>query len=364
MEEPHPDAGHPGGTPPEAVVTAPPRREHRSRFGDTSGGARGGAPALCVVMPVYNAAAYVAEAMRSILAQDYADYEFLIVDNGSTDGSRAVTCGIADPRIRLHCLEENCGPPGALNVALRLTEAPLLARMDADDVALPGRLAAQMAYMRAHPEVALLGTQWCGIDEHGRRRTTWSLPVTERDVRWKSMFNSPFVHAAVCMRRDAIVRLGGYDTRYRYAADFDLWSRCLRQGGRLANLDRRYMLIRTHPGQDGAVAKRRALLAESAAIARDNIAWCTGLAPEAARVENLIRVLDWGAPRTRAEALDALDLFRAIAAAFARAQRCSPGRFYARTLVRFGWHERALPPTKRLRLACRGMGSFMGLPCA
>src|SRR6476661_6105481 len=126
-------------------------------------------PPVSVLMPVYNAGRYVAEAVESILGQTYADFEFLIVDDGSTDRSRAILERYAarDPRIRL-VSRPNTGYAAALNELLGLARGELVARMDADDVALPERLLRQVNYLRAHPEVVCVGTAVHLIDGGGR----------------------------------------------------------------------------------------------------------------------------------------------------------------------------------------------------
>src|ERR1044071_3222306 len=115
-------------------------------------------PAVSVLMAVYNGERHLQAAIDSILAQTFTDFALVIVDDGSTDGSRAIVAGCDDPRIRLIALERNGGLSAALNAGLAAIESPLVARQDADDLSEPDRLARQMAVMRERPDLAILGS--------------------------------------------------------------------------------------------------------------------------------------------------------------------------------------------------------------
>src|SRR5205823_4798077 len=125
-------------------------------------------PVISVVMPVYNAASYVADAVKSIMAQTFDDFEFIAVNDGSTDRSEAILNEFAraDRRIRV-ISRANTGIVGALNDGIAAAEAELIARMDADDVSSPQRLQRQLAYMQAHPECVALGGRVIGTDPYG-----------------------------------------------------------------------------------------------------------------------------------------------------------------------------------------------------
>ena len=127
-------------------------------------------PRVSVVMPVYNAEGFVEAAARSILDQTFTDLELIAVDDGSTDGSGAILdrLAAADPRLRI-VRRPNTGVTGALNDGLAAARAPLIARMDADDVSAPTRLEKQLAYLDAHPDIGLLGCAWTTCPADGRR---------------------------------------------------------------------------------------------------------------------------------------------------------------------------------------------------
>jgi glycosyltransferase involved in cell wall biosynthesis len=179
-------------------------------------------PPLSVVMPVRNALPYLDEAVESILGQSFADFEFVIRDDGSTDGSTEALREWArrDARIRLFEGEEPLGPAGSSNFVMRRARARLVARMDADDVSRPNRLRRQIELFRARPDAGLVACLWEGIDRAGRR-------VRRRDrsrLLRRSPF-SPFAHGSIMLRRELFEQVGGYRTRCDYWEDIDLYLR-------------------------------------------------------------------------------------------------------------------------------------------
>jgi glycosyltransferase involved in cell wall biosynthesis len=187
-------------------------------------------PAVTVLMSVYNGRAYLREALDSLLAQTFTDFELLIVDDGSTDGSAEIVASCSDSRIRLLRNGSNLGLTRSLNLGLHAASAELIARHDADDVSEPTRLARQVNFLTRSPETALLGTQAYYINARGRRRDSglWHKATTVAGARFQALFQNPFFHTSVMFRR-AIVRdvLGGYDEILRTNQDFELWSRLL-----------------------------------------------------------------------------------------------------------------------------------------
>lgn len=204
-------------------------------------------PPVSVLMPVYNAGRYVAEAVESILGQTYADFEFLIVDDGSTDRSRAILERYAarDPRIRL-VSRPNTGYAAALNELLGLARGELVARMDADDVALPERLLRQVNYLRAHPEVVCVGTAVHFIDGGGRFLRDGHPGMENEEIQERALAGDcPLNHPSVMMRRAAVEVAGGYHPEFQPAEDLDLWLR-LGEVGSLTNLPDVLMKYRQH----------------------------------------------------------------------------------------------------------------------
>ena len=203
---------------------------------------------VSLLMGVYNGEEYLAEAMDSILSQTLSDFELIVVDDGSTDGSpkRLADYAARDKRVRV-VTQKNAGLTAALNAAAKLANAPLLARMDPDDVALPTRLAEQVAFMDAHPEITLLGTRVILIDPYGTAYQYPLHPLTHEEIDAKLMQGEGWaiVHPVAMMRREAFERVGGYDERFRTSQDFDLWLR-MAETGRLANLETPLLKYRQH----------------------------------------------------------------------------------------------------------------------
>lgn len=188
-----------------------------------------GLPPVSVIMAVYNGERYVAEAVESVLRQTHRDFEFIIVDDGSTDGTRAILDGYAarDGRIKLN-VQANADQPTSLNRALAAASCEWVAVLDADDVCMPHRLETQLRALRRLPSVCVLGSYAFWMDQAGGNRGIRPLGPTsmtefeelvERDGR------VAIVHPSVMMHRPTILALGGYDPRFGAAADMELWSR-------------------------------------------------------------------------------------------------------------------------------------------
>jgi glycosyltransferase involved in cell wall biosynthesis len=183
-------------------------------------------------MPTRNALPYLDEAVRSILSQSHGDFEFVILDDGSDDGSRERLryWAATDGRIRLIEGERSLGPVGSSNLVVENARAPIIARMDSDDVSTPDRLERQLELLRRHPEAVLVGSVWEGIDRHGRM-------VREADCSkvGENGFAAPFAHGSVMFRREAFLRAGGYRLETAYWEDLDLFLRIARQGSVLVS---------------------------------------------------------------------------------------------------------------------------------
>ena len=183
-------------------------------------------PRISVVMPVYNAAAVVGEAVESILNQTFGDFEFIIVDDGSADDSGRILREYArrDDRIKLYT-QENGGLIPSLNRCCRIAQGRYIARMDADDISLPTRFEKQFRFLEAHAEIGVLGTWIQDIDEHGTPRTAWPVPTDPAVIRWFLMFGNCIAHASVMMRREVLERAGYYRADALHVEDYDLWIR-------------------------------------------------------------------------------------------------------------------------------------------
>jgi glycosyl transferase family 2 len=184
-------------------------------------------------MPVFNRERFVDAAIDSVLTQDFADLELLVVDDGSSDRTPELLrswCA-RDPRVVVVTSSENLGIPGALNLGLQHARAPLIARFDSDDLMMPGRLAAQVAVLNGCPEVVLVSCAYDIIDVDGNYRGTWREDEPHEVVRYLlNFYNIVGGHGQVMFRRAEVLAEGGYDSRYPSSEDYDLWVRLLRRG--------------------------------------------------------------------------------------------------------------------------------------
>lgn len=204
---------------------------------------------VSVTMVVCNVDRFLAEAIESILGQTFRDFEFIIVDFGSTDNSKSIisTYAAADSRVKFHEIP-HCGLADARNAACSLAQGKYLAIMDADDVSLPNRLLWEVQFMEAHPEVGVVGGAVECIDAAGRVLTTWSHPTENRMIQLALNERCPLFQPTVLMRRDAFVGVGGYRAPFAQAEDYDLWLR-IAERYQLANLEQVVFRRRFHPSQ-------------------------------------------------------------------------------------------------------------------
>jgi glycosyltransferase involved in cell wall biosynthesis len=182
-------------------------------------------PRVTVLMPVSDAEQFLAEAIESILAQTFADFEFLIIDDGSADSSRAIILGYDDSRIRLLANDRNIGVTQTLNRGTQEARGRYLARMDADDVSMRERLERQVAHLEANPECALVTSFAAIIDNDSERVGDLCSDLSPQELDRKLQLNNHVIHGAVMMRTDVVRRLGAYDESMWHSQDYDLWLR-------------------------------------------------------------------------------------------------------------------------------------------
>lgn len=206
-------------------------------------------------MTVYNNGKYLHQAMQSILAQTFGDFEFLIIDDASQDNSVEIIKSFDDKRIRLVVQEKNCGQTASLNKGLQLAKGRYIARIDADDVAFPERLAKQYEFVGASgPDFGVVGTRFTFIDAEGDAIFTPRLAGGESDILWHLLFTCPVAHPSVLMEKTAVLEVGGYDSSFRYVQDQILWTRLLKKKFKIYNLEGApLMQVRLHP--DSATQK-------------------------------------------------------------------------------------------------------------
>lgn len=206
-------------------------------------------------MPAYNAEATIAEAMESVLAQDFTQFELLLLDDGSADRTRQIAERLAARDRRIKVISRNKrGIVASLNELCTMARAPLIARMDADDICEPQRLSKQVAFLDDHPGYGLVGCRASAIDQRGRTiaRLAATIACTHEEIVSALEQHNPIYHPAVLIRRNLLLRAGGYRPAYRGAEDYDLWLR-LSEMTRLANLPERLLRYRFHPQQVSSI---------------------------------------------------------------------------------------------------------------
>lgn len=213
-------------------------------------------PLVTVLLPVYNGAPYLAEAISSILDQSWEDLELIIINDGSTDGSGDIAKRFADSRIR-YFEQKNAGLAATLNRGIGLARGSYIARQDADDISKPERLAKQVAYLDANAGCGLIGT-WADLLRDGATSNMVLKHPTESDmIKIDLLFSNPFVHSSVMMRKDCVQVLGGYaeDSLRQPPEDFELWSRVARRYD-LANIPESLVIYREVTGSLSRSADR------------------------------------------------------------------------------------------------------------
>ena len=215
-------------------------------------------PRVTVLMSVHNGGRWLRPAIDSVLAQTWRDFEFLILDDASTDDSVAQIETIQDPRVRLIRLPENIGLTRSLNCGLHAARGEIIARQDSDDLSAPERLAKQIAFLDSHPKVAVVGAQARLIDAEGRSRGNRDLPIEPASVRWLSLLDNPVIHTAATFRTRIIrEELGGYDESFPCCQDYDLWTRVMARHD-IRNLRERLVQVREHGGSISATRRAEA----------------------------------------------------------------------------------------------------------
>ncbi len=182
-------------------------------------------PTISVLMPVYNCALYLVEAVESILNQTFTDFELIILDDCSTDNSADIAKSFTDKRIIYHRNDTNLGLANNLNVGLRMAKGKYIARMDGDDISLPERFQTQIDFLESHPDIDLCS---CGLQMFGTENTIWVRESDPEAVKITMMFYSPVLHATSVWRKDSFEKHQlYYDQETFPAEDYDLWSRAI-----------------------------------------------------------------------------------------------------------------------------------------
>jgi glycosyltransferase involved in cell wall biosynthesis len=209
-------------------------------------------PLVSVIIPTYNRADLLPEAIRSVLSQTITDFELIIVDDGSSDDTRQLVETFADPRIR-YIYQENKGISGAMNTGLGAARGDYIARLDSDDRWLPTILAEQLAIFEAHPEIGIVYAKAQAMDINGNPMAqTLGAPGHFPGQTFKSLLYGDFGSAiSTLVRRECYERIGGYDTHLKANEDWDVWIRLARYYP-FYFLDQVLANFRYHPGRSTA----------------------------------------------------------------------------------------------------------------
>lgn len=202
---------------------------------------------VTVLMTVYNGTKYLKECIDSVLGQTFKDFEFLIVDDCSTDGSRDFIKSYGDDRIRLIENEKNMGQVRSLNIGLDCASGEYIARMDQDDIMIKDRLGRQSDFLDRRQDVAIVGTWGEVIDGNGKVFEKYHCPLEYEEIIGSALFGGQFLmHISAFFRKDAVVDVGKYDESLFFAEDYDLWTRLLLKGYRFANIPEILAKFRYH----------------------------------------------------------------------------------------------------------------------
>jgi glycosyltransferase involved in cell wall biosynthesis len=242
-------------------------------------------PLVSVILAVRNGGSDLPKAIDTILTQTFTNFELIVVDNGSTDGTSTFLKSIEDPRLRVVFRSEP-GLAGALNEGIANARGRYIARQDHDDWALPTRMERQVQFLDAHPDHALVGTRadiWVGDTPSQRFHDH---PADDAELRFELLFNNPFVHSSVMIRKSALDEVGVYttDPERQPPEDYELWSRLARRF-RLANLPERLTIYREVPSSISR-AGAQPFIEKLVMISSENLAYATGEAqPQRAHID-------------------------------------------------------------------------------
>jgi glycosyltransferase involved in cell wall biosynthesis len=210
---------------------------------------------ITIVMPVYNTKKYVDQAIQSILNQSFQDFEFIIIDDGSTDKSLSIIKSFNDKRIQIIQNKKNLGLIKTLNKGIDLAKGKYIARMDADDIAKPERLAKQLRFLEKHTNYALVGTQANFIFGDKLSNSQFHMEINSDLLAALSLFNCPFIHPSVMIRTD-ILKEFYYEEGFTAAEDYELWTRILRKYS-CANLTESLLNYRLHDNNISTVQNNK-----------------------------------------------------------------------------------------------------------
>ncbi|MEA5390456.1 glycosyltransferase [Cyanobium gracile UHCC 0139] len=293
---------------------------------------------ISVLLPVRDAEAHLVAALESLIHQSERRIEIIAIDDGSRDATPRLLAGMADRDPRLTVVRQpRDGLVAALNRGLALARAPLVARMDGDDIAHPQRLERQAAFLAAHPDVAVVGSAIRVVDRRGQWLRDQAYPTEPAAVARALQVANCLAHPSVMLRREAVLAAGGYRGAFVMAEDFDLWLR-LSEHHSLANLPTPLLDYRDHPAQASWCHIEQRILSELAALAcaRERRAGRPDPAPRTVVSSDHLRAMGMDGPSVARETA-----LRAIGAV--REAMASGHREAGAAALQLCWRQRGLP---------------------
>lgn len=233
-------------------------------------------PLVTVLMPVYNAGKYLKLSMESVLAQSYRDFEFLIINDCSTDNSMDIIRSFEDSRLTVYSNATNIGQTKSLNVGLNLAKGKYIIVNDSDDLSLPKRIEKQLSFIINNPQYIVVGTSAMIIGRGGDMQRTFLKPIDPREITFWILSDTPIIHGSVIMQRDAVLAQGGYNEGFKLCQDYELWSSLIRKGFQVANIPDILVKIR-HYSESISFKEKDLQTIENGKILYSNITSLTSL---------------------------------------------------------------------------------------
>jgi len=204
-------------------------------------------PVLSIIMGTYNSEKYISEAVDSILKQTFTDFEFIIVDDGSVDKTASILKNFCqkDSRIKVLWQKENIGLARSLNRALNIAKGKYIARMDADDIALKERLEREIEFLEKNEDYSIVGTGCYFLNSKGEIFGEKIFPIYDKDIKKELLKGNAFLHSSVMIKREIMAKFGGYDEKFKFSQDYDLWLRMMNHC-KMHNLPEKLMVKRFH----------------------------------------------------------------------------------------------------------------------
>jgi len=251
-------------------------------------------PKISVVLAVYNGERYITPSIESVLTQSFRDFEFIIINDASTDSTLTIINSYNDPRIIIHNNNENMGQTASLNAGLRIARGKYIARTDAGDISMPERFLKQVQYLDNNTNYDILGTAAFQYDLAGKFCGNVFMPNKPSTILQRIFFACPVIHVSVMMRRERILQLGGYNESYRILADYGLWAKALQNGFRFWNLGEVLAGYLITPDSFGSSHGRGRSVQEAAHIICEVAVNITGIQLSLDQAEDLYRFFVFG----------------------------------------------------------------------